>query len=175
MTYSSAEPEDCAICLDPLKNSDYEGLLCGHEFHLVCLQETVNQSQPITDPSKCPLCRQMTVTLHPKRKNHTQITEQSQEYFGLNLGPPSGWGTTLPIPSGWLRHYCPPNDEGPEEGRSWIQYDPREKPGMIFVPDNGLLISQGLCEPPRGYHNSIWNGYHVFLRDDIPARRFYPR
>jgi len=37
---------DCAICLEPLENSDCITLSCGHKWHLHCLKEQLEQAQP---------------------------------------------------------------------------------------------------------------------------------
>jgi hypothetical protein len=60
------EPEVCSICLSPMTNGPIKNLVCGHEFHMHCLQQSVDNVGPsFSVPSKCPLCRQWTVILYP--------------------------------------------------------------------------------------------------------------
>lgn len=49
--------EDCAVCLDPLKNDNHKGAVvgqiggCNHKFHIHCLD------QALSGNLKCPICR----------------------------------------------------------------------------------------------------------------------
>jgi DNA-directed RNA polymerase subunit RPC12/RpoP len=46
--------DPCAICLEEVANgSVMVNLECGHQFHIVCMFETIQKS----DNNKCPMCR----------------------------------------------------------------------------------------------------------------------
>eukprot|EP01054_Gregarina_sp_Poly1_P007481 Gregarina_sp_Poly_1__7480@NODE_416_length_8734_cov_134_157609_g338_i0_p2_GENE_NODE_416_length_8734_cov_134_157609_g338_i0NODE_416_length_8734_cov_134_157609_g338_i0_p2_ORF_typecomplete_len493_score70_75zfUBP/PF02148_19/2_7e16zfRING_2/PF13639_6/3_6e08zfrbx1/PF12678_7/6_4e07WEMBL/PF05701_11/1_1e06zfC3HC4_2/PF13923_6/1e05zfRING_5/PF14634_6/1_2e05zfRING_5/PF14634_6/1_8e03AIP3/PF03915_13/1_4e05CCCAP/PF15964_5/2_7e05zfC3HC4/PF00097_25/5_4e05zfC3HC4/PF00097_25/1_5e03zfANAPC11/PF12861_7/0_00036zfRING_11 len=68
---------NCAVCLDPLQHKQINAdpkkptvivqILCGHQFHVECLQQTVGKDCPVCrypqrpeKPSKCAACRHTT-------------------------------------------------------------------------------------------------------------------
>ena len=164
MEPSSGEPDDCVICLTPLDSADYETLICGHQFHIHCLQEVVNNAKPPTTPSKCPLCRQLTVTVSPKTR--LEYPRTGRDFYNQARVVMS----MSSVPEGWVRYYCSPRTlERGEEYRSWIQYDPMDMPSYMYAP-----LYRHSQIPPPGYGVLIFNSYSIFLRNDVRARDELP-
>lgn len=44
--------DECAICLAPLKDYPSKILICGHEYHKVCIKKWETKSD------ECPVCRE---------------------------------------------------------------------------------------------------------------------